>query len=408
MEPGPGTRLEVHIEKLVHGGLGLARHEGRVILVGYVLPEEIVRVRITGTRAGLLWAEPEEILAPGEGRMAPPCPYFGRCGGCRLQHAQYSLQLEIKRAILLETLRRIGRFTPPVEPAAVSGPAWEYRNRVQFHLAGGRIGFFEADSQRLCPIEQCMIASPRINEALAALRAMAAGAGWPRWVRNVEVFTDGEQIQVNVTAGEGRRGPVRELLQMLAEKLPGLAGGALNYTVGEHTYRVGSRSFFQVNRFLIRDLVSCALENAQGETAVDLYAGVGLFSLPLAQRFARVVAVESSASAAADLAHNAAQAGLPVEVQRMDALAYLAGLESSPDFVLADPPRSGLGPAVVRELVRLGPPRITLVSCDPATLARDLAQLLEAGYRLERLALVDLFPQSHHIEAVAALVREGP
>lgn len=403
--PGPGARFEVRIEKLVHGGLGLARHEGRVILVGYVLPGERVRVRVTGTRAGLWRAEPEEVLEAAEGRTAAPCPYFGRCGGCRLQHAQYPLQLEIKRAILTETLRRIGKIELPAAPAVISGPAWEYRNRVQFHVRGGRIGFFEADSQRLCAIEQCMIASPKLNETLSALRRVASGSRWAHLLHSVEVFTDGEQVQIHVASSPQRRGPGSGFFRALGARLPGVVAGALSYAVGEQRYRVGSRSFFQVNRFLIADLVGHALENAEGDTAADLYAGVGLFSLPMARRFRRVAAVESSAAAAADLAHNAAQAGLAIEVHRMDAAAYLSGLKGPPDFLLADPPRSGLGRAVVRELLRLGPPGLALVSCEPATLARDLAELLAGGYRIAQLTLVDLFPQTHHIEAVARLAR---
>ncbi|MGB9606457.1 MAG: class I SAM-dependent RNA methyltransferase, partial [Bryobacteraceae bacterium] len=191
----------------------------------------------------------------------------------------------------------------------------------------------------------------------------------------------------------------------MAERLPGLIEDALEYAAAGELYRVGHRSFFQVNRFLLGDLVSCALEGAEGSSALDLYAGVGLFSLPLARRFARVTAVESSAWAAADLEHNAARAGLAIQVCRQDAAAFLAGQSQAPDFVLADPPRSGLGREVGRELLRLKPRRLTVVSCEPATLARDLAHLAGGGYRIERLALVDLFPQTHHIEAIVSLLR---
>lgn len=181
-----------------------------------------------------------------------------------------------------------------------------------------------------------------------------------------------------------------------------LALAALLAAAGE-VFRVGPRSFFQVNRFLLGELVERALEGAAGGRALDLYAGVGLFTLPMARRIGQVTAVESSRAAARDLAFNALRAGLPVEVRRADAAAYLASLSEAPDFVLADPPRAGLGPAVTRELLRLKPARITLVSCDPATMARDLASLVRGGYRFDRLTLVDLFPQTHHIEAVASL-----
>lgn len=399
----PGARLEVTIEKLVHGARGLARHHGQVILVGYVLPEERVRVRLCRRRAGLWQAGLEEVLAPASGRVAPPCPYYGRCGGCRLQHAEYAVQAEIKRAILLEALRRIGRIEAGEPPQIVTGPCWEYRNRVQLHVRGPRLGFYEADRPRLCPIERCLIASPRVNQALAALREMAAAGSLPRAVRKIEIFSDEERVQVAVEAGGGGRDLLRPLVEALARRAPGMRQGPLEYAAAGVMFRVGPQSFFQVNRFLLNELVEQALAGAAGRRALDLYAGVGLFTLPLARRFEQVTAVEASPAAARDLDFNAMRADLPVEVRRADAAAFLASVSERPDFVLADPPRAGLGPAVTRELLRLKPPRIRLVSCDPATLARDLARLAGGGYRLERLTLVDLFPHTHHIETVASL-----
>ncbi len=402
---GPsGAPPPLKIEKLVHGGLGLARWEGRVVLAPFVLPGETVRLRIAGRRPGRLLGRLEEIREPAAGRVAPPCPYFQSCGGCMLQHADYALQLELKRAILAESLRRIGKISPPEEIAAIAGPPWDYRNRVQFHLDGRRIGFFQPGSHRLCPVARCLIASPAVNRTLAALTEMLPDARFPRFLRSLEVFTNERQVQLNVTAAAGGRAVARRFFQWCAERIPGVAEGALDYETGGETYRVGYRSFFQVNRFLIEPLVACALQDAQGETALDLYAGVGLFSLPLARRFHRVTAVEAGGGAARDLEFNAARAGRPIRVERSAAERYLAGLKAPPDFVLADPPRAGLGRQATAELLRLKPPRLTIVSCDPATLARDLGALSAGGYRLERLALVDLFPQTHHLEAVAALV----
>jgi len=400
---GPGGAQPVlTIEKLVHGGLGLARWEGRVVLAPFVLPGETVRLRIAGERPGRLLGRLQEIQRPAAGRVAPPCPYFQRCGGCMLQHADYALQLELKRAILAETLRRIGKISPPEPIAVLAGPPWDYRNRVQFHLDGRRIGFFQPGSHRLCPIARCLIASPAINRTLAALAEMLPDARFPRFLRSLEVFTNERQVQLNVTAAAGGRVVARRFFEWCAERIPGVCDGALDYEAGGETYRVGYRSFFQVNRFLIEPLAACALEDAQGETALDLYAGVGLFSLPLARRFQRVTAVEAG-PAARDLEFNAARAGRAIRVEQSAAERYLAGLKAPPDFVLADPPRAGLGRQARAELLRLKPPSLTLVSCDPATLARDLAELIAGGYRLERLALVDLFPQTHHLEAVAAL-----
>ena len=197
----------------------------------------------------------------------------------------------------------------------------------------------------------------------------------------------------------------RRFFEWCAESIPGAGEGALDYSAGGFTYRVGGKSFFQVNRFLAEQLVETAVADASGGEALDLYAGVGLFSLLLARRFGKVTAVESGAGAVADLQYNAERAGLKMEAVRDQTEAFLGRVGARPDFVLADPPRSGLGKAVVQLLVKLQAPHIAIVACDPSTLARDLAGLLSAGYTLERVVLVDLFPQTFHIEAVAHLRR---
>jgi 23S rRNA (uracil1939-C5)-methyltransferase len=188
----------------------------------------------------------------------------------------------------------------------------------------------------------------------------------------------------------------------MGEEFPGTVSGPLDYSVNDDVFRVSGDSFFQINRFLVAGLADLALGELQGDTAWDLYAGVGLFSLPLARRFGHVSAVESGRSAAADLTLNAAQAGLKVEISPLSAEAWLLGAEKAPDLILADPPRAGLGKGAVARLVELRAPALVLVACDPATLARDLA-LLTPHYRIERLTMVDLFPQTFHIETIASL-----
>ena len=392
----------LHIEKLVYGGAGLARREGQVVLVPFALPGETVRVSIERERGGVLEARLLEVTEPAAGRIEPRCPYFRRCGGCAYQHAGHELQVEQKRIILEEVFRRVGKLEPPpVE--IVSGPPFEYRNRTQFHLQRGRIGYFAQGTHRLCAVEQCPLLSPRLNQALGALTQMLGEPRFPRFLKSLELFTNETEVQLNVR--ETERPVARRFFDWCAERIPGLEGGALDYHVGEDMYRVGGGSFFQVNRFMIEALVERALAGTAGQTAVDLYAGVGLFSLALARRFRQVTAVESSGSAVRDLEFNAARAGLPLAVRHASAEFYLLGLAERPDCVLADPPRAGLGKQVVRELLRLGPPRLVIVSCDPATLARDLAALTHGGYRVERLTLIDLFPQTAHIETVTDLTR---
>lgn len=403
--PEPQTNFELTIEKLVYGGEGLGRADGRVVLAPYVLPGERVLVEPASAKSSLLRAKLREVLTFAEGRVEPPCPYFGRCGGCHYQHASYALQLEAKQAILRETLQRLGKFEAPEEISVIAGEPWGYRNRVQFHTAVSGLGYLEAQSHRLCPITHCPIASPRVNEALAALIAMMHDARWPRFMRSIEVFTNETETQVNVL--ESERPVAKRFFEWCAETIPGFVTGLLDYPAAGFTYRVGSGSFFQVNRFLIDELVRTVIGELSGASALDLYAGVGLFSLPLTQRFSQVTAVESVTSAVRDLRFNAERAGVGLEIVQSSTEDFLKKLEVPPDFVLADPPRTGLGKTVVARLADLKPPRITIVACDPATLARDLPGLLAAGYRLERLTMIDLFPQTFHIETVAELSTTG-
>lgn len=387
------------MEKLVYGGDALARLDGRVVLIPFVLPGERVRARATQERPGLIRARALEVLEPAPERVAAPCPYFGRCGGCDYQHAPYEYQVAAKRGILADTLRRVGKIEPPAEIETVTAEPWGYRNRAQLHIDRGRLGYLEARSHKLCAINRCPISSPKINEAIAKLAVMLRDQRWPRFVRTIEIFTDERGVQLNVL--ESERPVARRFFEWCAEEIPGLVADALDY---QDRFRVGRHSFFQVNRFLADRLVETAIRDAEGETAADLYAGVGLFSLPLARNFQEVTAVESGPGAL-DLAHNAQRAGLAnVRAERAASEAYLEKLQRVPEFMLLDPPRAGLGSAVVQRLAALRPRRMAIVACDPATMARDVAGLLAAGYRVERMALVDLFPQTYHFETVVRLV----
>jgi 23S rRNA (uracil1939-C5)-methyltransferase len=396
----PSTR-EVTVEKWVYGGRGLARLDGQVVLVPFVLPGEVVEVAVERERPGLVEARLLGVVTPSVERVAAPCPYFMRCGGCHYQHAPYEFQLARKVEVLREVLRRVGKLDAPEEIAVIAGAPLEYRNRVQLHLAGGEIGYLEAASNRLCPVERCPVSSPAINSALGSLRKMRRDKRFPAFVRTIELFTNESTVQVNVLASA--RPVAKHFFDWCGEEIPGVAAGFLDYSAAGAEYRVGHRSFFQVNRFLIDRLVEAGLADAEGDTAIDLYAGVGLFSLPLARRIHAVTAVESGASAVRDLEFNAARASLSIQVEKAVVEDYLEGLSRAPDFVLADPPRAGLGKGTVKQLLRLQPPRMTIVSCDPATLARDLMALVNSGYRLERVTLIDLFPQTYHIETVASV-----
>ncbi|MBI5086559.1 MAG: class I SAM-dependent RNA methyltransferase [Acidobacteria bacterium] len=391
------------MEKWVYGGAGLGRVEGQVTLIPFVLPGEEVSFAPVRKRAGLVEARATDWTARHEQRVEPQCSHFARCGGCHYQMAPYEMQIAQKVEILREVLQRVGKLDAPAEIGTLSGEPWGYRNRSQFHFGDHVLGFKAAGTDRVVDVDQCPISSPAINEALKKLRGMRRDRNFPRFLKEVELFTNGERTMVNVLQTEQNRHVAKGFFEWLGQGIPGAADGMLEYKAAGETFRVSHKSFFQVNRFLMDSMVDCALAGAEVATALDLYAGVGLFTIPLARKAGKVTGVESDGSAARDLEFNAQRAGVKVEALRLQSEQYLEGIEKTPDFILADPPRSGLGKQVVKHLERLKAPRLTLVSCDPATLARDLAPLIASGYRLEKLTLADLFPQTYHIETIASL-----
>jgi len=386
------SNYDVQIDKWVYGGEGLGRVDGRVVLAPFVLPGETARVKL----ADKVHAELSEVLVPSAERVEPPCPLFALCGGCHYQHAPYEFQLARKVEILREQLQRVGKIKFEGEIAVISGPPLGYRNRAQFHIAEGKIGYVAARTHEVVPVEgDCPVASPRMNQALAAMRERLGDPRFPKFVHSLEMFTNETDVQVNVM--EADRPVARRFYDWCESKV------AIDYPTSFGTFRVSPQSFFQVNRFLVEKLVEAALGEHSGKTALDLYAGVGLFALPMARKFRSVTAVEGASSAARDLEVNAATAGLAVQLENARVEDYLTKLDKAPDFVLADPPRAGLGKTVVERLAKLAPQRLTIVACDPATLARDLAGL--SGFEIESLTLVDLFPQTYHLETVAHLKR---
>ena len=391
--------MTIDVEKLVYGGDGLARAEGEVILTPFVWAGENVEIEREPKRSGIARGRLLDVLSPSPERVMPQCPYFGVCGGCHYQHASYRAQLAAKRAILAETLARTGKIESQPEIGVVSAEPWGYRNRIQLHFEDGQVGYREMRSHRLCAIDECPISSPRLNACIIALNRMVRDRRWPSFLQTAELFTDETGVQFNVL--ESTRPLAQRFFDWCADELPGFVTGALDYA----GYRVSYGSFFQVNRFLISALINAVMTDAEGETALDLYSGVGLFSLPLAQRFPRVLAVESGTGAARDLAFNAARANLTIETIAENVDLFLAQHREPADLIVADPPRTGLGKAVVRRLLDLKPARLVIVACDPSTFARDAQALLAGGYVIEKLTMVDLFPQTYHIETVAQFRR---
>ena len=383
---------ELTTEKWVYGGSSLARVDGRVVLVPFTLPGEQVRSELhKGTSAEL-----KEIITASPKRVKPACPVFSRCGGCHYQHAPYAFEQAAKVEILREQLQRVGKIEYAGEIQAVTGPELAYRNRVQLHLRNQQIGYLAAGSHDLVPISDCPIASPKLNEAITQLCDRMREPKFPHFVHSLELFSNEMDIQLNVLETE------RPVAQWFYKSFNSVV--ALDYATDFGTFRVSPKSFFQVNRFLLNDLVRAAVPEEGGRSALDLYAGVGLFAIPMAGRFEQVTSVESGSAATRDLEFNAKRAGVALESVNARVEDYLMNVNARPDFVLADPPRAGLGKTVVSHLNRLAPTRITIVSCDPATLARDLAAL--KGYAITGMTMVDLFPRTYHLETVVELRRQ--
>jgi 23S rRNA (uracil1939-C5)-methyltransferase len=427
--------VQLKIEKLIYGGEGLARlpaderGPGKSLFVPFVLAGEQVAAEITEEKPGFARGRLKGIVEASTERVQAPCAYFERCGGCHYQHLNYKAQLEVKSAILRETLKRTAKIDLPCELQVHSSSEWSYRNRTRLKVQAipqFALGYYKYHSHELLPVEHCPISSLLINRAMASLWERGQ---IPEEVREIEFFADHadsalliEAYCVPGTSNEGAKSAAEQLAGTLPEvkgvaafeqpppnslrepkALAVFGASQLAYETQPASYRVSAGSFFQVNRFLIDDLVRLVTVEGAGELVLDLYAGVGLFSVPLARSFAQVIAVETSQTSHSDLRHNA-----PPEVKAVRATTeqYLdKNTAVRPDLIVVDPPRSGLGESVVRGLAKLGAPRITYVSCDPSTLARDLRALLPLGYGIEAAHFVDLFPQTYHIESVFHLAR---
>lgn len=388
--PKESATVEVEIERILPGGAGLAHAGGKTLLVGLAAPGDRLRVRVERVRGNLAFASITEILTPSSVRVEPPCPYFGRCGGCDFQQLSYAAQLEAKVSIIRDCLRRIARVEMPREIQITASPdVWSYRSRAQWQYDAQkkRLGYFERGTHRICDVLKCPVLVPSLQETLGELRAQMQNESSLPPVEEFEAVAGDEGASLAPPAGNAR---MREVSRHIG---------------GEH-YRFGAQGFFQINHGLLAELVAAATHDAHGERAVDLYCGAGLFTLPLARRFVHVAGVESNANAIAYAERNLDDARLTnATVERAIVSDWLEGNAArlAPvDFVLLDPPRAGAEPGAIGGILALRPRRIAYVSCDPATLARDIKELL-GGYRLDSIAAFDMFPQTHHVEVVAHL-----
>jgi 23S rRNA (uracil1939-C5)-methyltransferase len=429
--------LLLSIEKLIYGGDGLAHSDGNTVFVPYVLPGEQVRAAVHIRKKKLIHADLLEVQKTSPSRVTPACPHFRVCGGCHYQHVEFTEQLRFKGGILRETLSRLGGVSWEGDIEEHSAQPYGYRNRAQWAYRDAMpraLGYFLPESPRIVPIDQCPVLSPGLHDTFTRLQELARANSLPPGILEIEAFADSEdqKIALNV-AFERFSKPAKALASDFQNALPALESlllldqsknrfelsgpGYLLHKAGGFSYRVSHLSFFQVNRFLIEDLLQTILHGAKGNHAVDLYAGVGFFTLPLAKLFSRVVSVDANLAAIRDLRVNAESAGVQVVSENLHTEEFLKANTEQPDFVVLDPPRAGLGAETSALLANLGAPEIVYLSCDPSTLARDLAVLTASPrkpntepaaahrYEITEVHLFDLFPQTFHIETLVRLRR---
>ena len=408
----------------------------------------VVEERKGYTRAALV-----EVLQPSTARVTPVCPHFGACGGCHYQHSNYTAQLEDKRQILQETILRGAKLALPYIEVH-SGEPYGFRNRSRMKIVVEpefALGYYQHGTHELEAVRHCPISSPLINRAIALLWELAPEAASYPSLREVQFFANHNDSEMLVELFiHHATTPVllAKFAQLLRERMPEIVGVAvfasgggppsgassrtaedeledgnleasrrlsragvphiegsasLTYNVGSQSYRVSAGSFFQTNRFLAEKLVELVIGKRSGRAALDLYAGVGLFTLPMSRNFERITSVEIAQNSYDDLAANAA---VPhIQAVHSTTEDYVNAAKGRWDFAIVDPPRAGLGERVAKSLAGLSIPRLTYVSCDPATLSRDLVTLFGAGFRVEEAHLVDLFPQTYHMESILHLVR---
>jgi 23S rRNA (uracil1939-C5)-methyltransferase len=430
----------LQIEDLLQNGQGVGRAGELVTFVSGALPGERVRVAVDALKKSYATTHAVEILERSPDRVAPPCPVFGRCGGCQTLHLRYEAQLEWKRRVVAEALARLGGITVDVAQV-VASPLLDqtrYRNKVSLvpmtAKGGARIGFYEARSHHVVPIDACPVALPWLDDAIRSLANLVAEQpGFVRDLAHVVVRTGlARQSLVVALCSRGKSPVMADRVAMLRGAVDEMTGVVESYDppsanaifgrrtttlwgspqtverVGDVTFHFGAASFFQINTAMLERIVEHLERELCGfRRVVDLYGGVGTFAVMLARRGVAVTGVESSAQAVDEAAANAARNGATsVAFERATAAEALSGrrgqtLLEGTDAVIVDPPRRGCEPEVLQALAGARVPRIEYLSCNPATLARDARLLVDAGYSLDRVPPFDMFPFTGHVEALA-------
>ena len=383
--------VDVEIERILPGGQGLAHAEGMTLFIPLSAPGDKVRVELTRIKGRNGFGRIKEIIKPSPHRVEPPCPYFGRCGGCDFQQLKYAEQLAAKAEIIRDCLFRIARIekVPAIE-VTPSPREWQYRARANWQADPEHrwFGYFEQGTHNVCDIEYCAVLTPELEKVFKTVRRAVRDGKLDPTAREIDAVCGEDGISVSPAVADFQ---TRHVSRMAAG----------------YSYRFDAKSFFQINQDLLEELVRRALpSNVFGHNlAVDLYCGVGLFTLPLARLFKQVIAVESNSGAARFAELNTSTAGLKnVQVHTARVGEWLLAHHPAPtDLVILDPPRTGAESATIQGILQLKPRWISYVSCDPATLARDLKLLMVDGYCIQNVSAIDLFPQTHHVETIAHL-----
>jgi tRNA/tmRNA/rRNA uracil-C5-methylase (TrmA/RlmC/RlmD family) len=387
--------LIVDVERILPGGVGLSHADGKTVFVSLATKGDRVRITIDREQGNLLFASIAEVIEPSPHRIEPPCPYFGRCGGCDFQQMTYEAQLNVKAEIIRDCLHRIARLELPPFNIVPSPNQWRYRARATWQLDPEQqtIGYYERGSRQVCDVVDCAVLVPELQSTLERVRQTNV-AKRPPGLKHLDVVVGDAGVSL----------------------APGFADfhtNELSLEVNGEKYSYNAEAFFQINQDLLPQLLDFVLNGVGGETALDLYCGVGLFTLPISRRFTNVIGVESNPTATRFARRNLQQAKLSnASVVTANVADWIRGVISekpgrpeSFDFILLDPPRAGAESAVIKGIVNLKPSRICYVSCDPATLARDLKKLTAEGFNIEAVSGFDMFPQTHHVETVVHLVQ---
>lgn len=387
-----GEILEVAVEKIVPNGFGLAFAENLTVFVALAVAGERLRVKIYQLKGKTAFAEIVEIIEPSNHRVAPECVYFGRCGGCNFQQIDYETSLETKVGIIRDCLSRIGKIDWTAEIPIIPSPkSYNYRARAAWHIDTRRrkIGYFQRNSHQVIDVETCPILTPELQTTLDDLRREIEWESFWSEIVEIEAANSGQDVSIYSN----------EIVAPSDE---------ISFPAKGNRYFYNANSFFQGNPFLIESLIETAVKDAKGKTALDLYCGVGLFTLPLAENFTKVIGVEGNERAVDFARKNIEQARIEhAQIFREnvgDWLAENAKDLQEIDFVLLDPPRSGTEKETIENLLKIKPKEISYVSCEPATLARDL-RILSESYSIESITALDLFPQTHHVETIVRLCK---